>query len=107
MNIEDDDKAGLKIFLGFIFLITYFLGTIMLIMNKQWTGLGIWMFFYPLTYGILHSFVFDQKKIQDIFLVFGISIAASVLIILEVVIPMVIGVFATFFIAGALGISFF
>ena len=81
----------------------------MLIMNKQWTGLGIWMFVYPFTYGILHSFVFDQKKIQDIFLVLGISITGSVLIILEVVIPMIIGLFVTFFIADALGIriSFF
>ena len=107
MSIEDDDKAGLKIFLGFIFIITYFVGTIMLIVNKQWTGLGIWMFIYPFTYGILHSFVFNQKKIQDIFLVLGISIAGSILIVLEVVIPMVIGVFVTFFIANILGISFF
>ena len=107
MTIDEDDNAGLKILLSFIFLATYFVGTIILIMNKQWSGLGIWIFVYPLTYGLLHSFVFDKKKIKEIFLAIGISVAGSLLIVLEVVIPMMIGAFFTVFIAGALGVSFF
>ncbi len=107
MKIEDDNYAGLKITLSCIFLITYVVGSVNLTINGQFTGLGIWIFAYPLTYGLLHSFVFDKKKIKEVFLMFGVSLAMGVLIILEKVIPMIIGVLLTVYIAGEFGITLF